>query len=105
MTATVATTLVSLYRTVFTASVVAFTFKIIRVAGGTERRVAGFPGGPPLNTIRTAADRGSVATITPRIPAVVAQGLPGEFTIRGMFEIGRRPAIGDMTNVTLLDCQ
>ena len=99
MAATVATTLVLLYRTVTTASVVAFTLKIIRVAGGTERRVLGFPGGQPINTIRTAADRGSMAAITPRIPAVIAQGLFGEFTIRSMAETGRRPAVGGMAHV------
>ena len=102
--ATVATTLVLLYRTVFTASVVAFTFKIIRVAGGTERRVLGFPGGPPLHTIRTAADRRTVAAITPRIPAVIAQFIFNKGTVRVMTEIGRRPAIGGMTHIALVGC-
>lgn len=99
MAATVATTLVLLYRTVTTASVVAFAAKIIRVAGGTERRVLGFPGGPPLHTIRTAADRRTVAAITPRIPAVIAQFIFDKGTVRVMTEIGRRPAIGGMAHV------
>ena len=99
MAATVATTLVLLYRTVTTASVVAFAAKIIRVAGGTERRVLGFPGGPPLHTIRTAADRRTVAAITPRIPAVIAQFIFDKGTVQVMTEIGRRPAIGGMAHI------
>jgi len=104
VTTTVATTLVLLYRTIVTASVVAFAFKIIRVAGGTEGRVLGFPGGPPLHTIRTAADRRTVAAITPRIPAVITQFIFDKGTVRVMTEIGRRPAIGGMTHIALVGC-
>ncbi len=104
VTTTVATTLVLLYRTIFTASVVAFAFKIIRVAGGTEGRVLGFPGGPPLHTIRTAADRRTVAAITPRIPAVITQFIFDKGTVRVMTEIGRRPAICGMTHIALVGC-
>ena len=91
-------------RAVSAAVVIAFAFKIIRVAGSTERRVLGFPGGPPLHTIRTAADCRTVAAITPRILAVVAQFIFDKGTVRVMTEIGWRPAIGGMAHIALVGC-
>jgi hypothetical protein len=100
----VATTLVLLDRSITSAAVIALSAKIIRVAGGAERRVLGSPGRQPLNTIGTTAYLGPVAAITTRIPTMGTQLLLGELTIRGVAETGRRPTVGGMTDIALVGC-
>lgn len=78
-------------RTIFTAPVFIFTFKVIRVTGGAERRVLGIgPGNGSAYHVTVAADAA-------RIIAMIARVVP----VGVMTEAGWRPAIGGMTHVAL----
>ena len=95
VTTTAGTVLVLFDRAVFAAPVLVFSFEVIRVTAGTERRVPQFIG--IVVTIDTRAYRPSVTAITPWIPAVIARIVP----LFAVTEVGRRPAVGGMTHVAL----
>lgn len=82
-------------RTVFSTNVIPFAVEIVRVTGRTIRSVLR----PPI--WNRCADGITVARIATRIPSVIAWVV----ALRVMAEVGRRPAIGGMTNVTLRGCQ
>lgn len=69
----------------------AFAFEIVRVTGGTVRRVLRVG-------IRNRSAYGTTVTcVTARVPAVIARVV----SLWAMAEAGWRPAVGGMTHVAL----
>jgi hypothetical protein len=81
--------------TIFATNMIPFAIEIICVTGSAERLV--FWEGPG----NSATDNIAMAGCTTRVHAVIARVVPS----RTMAEADWRPAVGGMTNVTLLDCQ
>ena len=71
-----------------------FSLEIILMAGSAEGSVLGRgPGNGAANGV-------TVASITPRVPSVVA----GIVTLGTMAEAGRCPTVGGMTYIALFGC-
>lgn len=94
MTAAPGAILVLCHGTILAANVLVFAIEVIRVTGGAKRCVLGIgPGNGSAYHVAVAADAA-------RIIAVIARVV----SLRTMVEAGWRPAIGDMTHVTLFSC-